>query len=42
MDQEADYLAFLGETSAWEIEGGTLELHSGDAAALVFRAAGGR
>jgi heat shock protein HslJ len=42
MDQEADFLALLGETSAWEIEGGTLELHSGDAAALVFRAAGGR
>jgi heat shock protein HslJ len=42
MDQEADYLAFLGETRAWEIEGGTLELHSGGAATLVFRAVGGR
>jgi heat shock protein HslJ len=42
MDQEAVYLAFLGKTSAWEIEGGTFELHSGGAETLVFRAAGGR
>jgi heat shock protein HslJ len=39
MEQEADYLAFLGETSAWEIEGDVLTLRSGGAGTLVFRAA---
>jgi heat shock protein HslJ len=42
MDQEADYLAFLGETSAWKIEGATLAMRIGSAVTLVFRAAGGR
>ena len=38
MDQESDYLAILAETSAWEIEGETLELLAATGERLVFRA----
>lgn len=38
MDQESDYLAILAQTSAWEIEGGTLHLRAGTGETLVFRA----
>jgi heat shock protein HslJ len=38
MDQESEYLAILAETSAWEIEGETLELLAATGERLVFRA----
>jgi heat shock protein HslJ len=38
MDQESDYLAILAETSAWEIEGETLELLVATGERLVFHA----
>ena len=38
MDQESDYLAILGQTSAWDIEGDRLELVTATGDTLVFRA----
>ena len=37
MDQESDYLAILAQTSAWEIEDGTLRLRAETGETLVFR-----
>jgi heat shock protein HslJ len=37
MDQESAYLAILAQTSAWEIEDGTLTLRTSDGVTLVFR-----
>ena len=40
MDQESDYLAILGQTSAWAIEGDRLELVTATGDTLLFRATG--
>jgi heat shock protein HslJ len=38
MDQESDYLALLGQTSTWEVDGNTLTLRT-NGVTLVFREA---
>lgn len=38
MDQESDYLAILGQSSAWDVEGDRLELVTATGDTLVFRA----